>query len=273
MIMSSLRKGEKMRQKQLWKKGRKNQIRAPSYEKYHYQIPELIRELGTGLLILSGISYVFYQSFWAVVCLSPLLYFFLKMRKEELKKERKKQLNLQFRDCMFSVSAALNAGYSIENAWKEAYQEMYSLYGNKSLICRELQFIVQQISMNKTTEALLFDLADRSGIEDIKSFAEVFCSAKRSGGNLIRIIQYTTQNISDKMEVKREIITVMSSKRYEQKIMNVIPIAIILYVNLSSPEFLEIMYHTLLGRGVMTGCLILYLASYFIAGKIMDIEV
>ena len=256
-----------------WKKSRKNQIRAPSYENYQYNLPELIRELGIGIVILSGMSYVFYQDIRAFVFLCPLLFFFLKIEKENLKKERQKKLNLQFKDCMVSVSAALNAGYSIENAWRESYREMCSLYGEKSLICSELRFMIQQISVNRTTEELLMDLADRSGVEDIKSFAEVFCAAKRSGGNLLKIIQYTTQSISDKIEVKREIITVMAAKRYEQKIMNLIPFAIILYVNISSPEFLETMYHTLLGRGVMTGCLIVYLAACLAAKKITDIEV
>lgn len=262
-----------MKKKKIFKIKKENQIRAPSYEDYQFRMTELVKIIGMYLFLLFLIVYLFYGNLWYFVFLAPLLIFFLKIKKENLKREKKRKLNLQFKDCMISVSTALNAGYSIENAWKEAYQEMCSLYGEKGLISIELQYMVQQISINRTTESLLFELADRSGIDDIKCFAEVFCSAKRSGGNLLKIIQFTTQNISDKIEVKREITTVMSSKRFEQKIMNMIPCAIILYVNISSPGFLTVMYETVLGKGIMTGCLLIYMAGFFMAEKITNIEV
>lgn len=48
-----------------------------------------------------------------------------------------------------------------------------------------------------------------------------FCSAKRSGGDFHKIIATTIEHISDKIEVEREVQTVISAKKMEQKIMNV----------------------------------------------------
>lgn len=64
-----------------------------------------------------------------------------------------------------------------------------------------------------------------------------------------------------------------ASKRYEQKVMNMIPFGIILYMNFSSPEFLSTLYTTLLGRITMTGCLAVYILAIYLAERIMRIEV
>ncbi len=43
------------------------------------------------------------------------------------------QLAKEFVDTLRSISAALLAGFSIENAWKEAEKEILALYGEKIL--------------------------------------------------------------------------------------------------------------------------------------------
>lgn len=47
--------------------------------------------------------------------------------------------------------------------------------------------------------------------------------AKRSGGNLNDIIRRSAAVTGEKIEVKQEIQTLLSSRRYEQKIMNMVP--------------------------------------------------
>ena len=44
-------------------------------------------------------------------------------------------------------------------------------------------------------------------------------------------------------------------------------------MNFSSPEFFRTLYTTVLGRITMTLCLLLYVLSVWLAGRIMDIEV
>ena len=70
-----------------------------------------------------------------------------------------------------------------------------------------------------------------------------------------------------------EIQTLTASRRFEQKIMNLLPFLIILYVDLTSPGFFDQMYTTVVGRIVMSGCLAIYGAAYWISGKILDITV
>ena len=113
----------------------------------------------------------------------------------------------------------------------------------------------------------------RSDCEDIQNFSDVFLFAKRSGGDFHKIIATTIEHISDKIEVEREVQTVISAKKMEQKIMNVIPVFIILYLNLTSGEFLAPLYGNIFGISVMTGALGAYLAAIKISAKMTAIKV
>ena len=117
------------------------------------------------------------------------------------------------------------------------------------------------------------DFSNRSGLEDVESFCQVFVFAKRGGGNFVKIIKATVGQISDKLEIKREISTMIASKKLEQKIMQAVPVFILFYLDLTSPEFLQVLYQNPFGILVMTVCLLLYIAAMFLAEKIVNISV
>lgn len=152
-------------------------------------------------------------------------------------------------------------------------QELELLYGKQGMITREFGLLCAGVRMNRPVEQLLMDLGERSGLEDADNFAQVFASARRSGGELVEIINYTAGIIRDKVQVQEEIHTMTASKVFEQKIMSGIPFLIVLYIDLSSPGFFHVMYSTWMGRVVMSLCLGLYVGAMVLAEQILDIEV
>lgn len=243
------------------------------YNSYHFTWKESIRYLLQGMGIVVVIGMLFYRSLPGMLFLSPILYFYWKAKKKSLMNRRKWKLNLEFRDGIEGVSAALGAGYSAEHAFEEALKDLSLIYPKDALILRELSYIVNQIRMNITVEKALSDFGERTGIEDILSFAEVFATAKRTGGDLIQVIRTTSSTISDKLEVKREILTMITAKKYEADIMKMIPLGMIGYLSLSSPGFLNPLYHNFFGISVMTLLLLIYLGAYLMVDKIIAIEV
>lgn len=191
----------------------------------------------------------------------------------ERKKKEKWQLTLQFKDGILSLSNALVAGYSIENAFGEAIQDLILLYEIDSMIVREFQLINQQIKLNRNIEELLLEFGERTAIEDVLSFAEIVTTAKRTGGDLVKIMKTTSRNISDKIEVQREISTLIAAKKLEGNIMSVIPAGIIVYLNLCMPGFLAPMYEGGLGRAVMSIALVFYLLALLLLNRIIAIQV
>ena len=138
---------------------------------------------------------------------------------------------------------------------------------------RELQIITRQLRMNISMEQVLEEFGVRLGAGDVRNFAAVFVSAKKSGGNMIAIIQDTVKQIGDKIDVKREIDMILAAKKYEFRVMSAIPYAIIGYMSISFPEFMNSLYGNVFGIGVMTVCLGIYAGAYYLGVKLIRIEV
>ena len=129
------------------------------------------------MIVVFLIAYLFYENIKAVVFLIPVGIFLYKKKINSAIESKKNQLKIQFKDAMTAVSFSLNVGYSMENSFKEAIQELRTLYGDNSMIVKEFNIIVNRVNRNEKLEDTLIDFARRSGIEDILYFAEVFCYA------------------------------------------------------------------------------------------------
>lgn len=171
------------------------------------------------------------------------------------------------------MSAALQAGFSVENALKEAAEDLRMMEWKENYMVRELEEMYHKISASQTVEQVFLDFAARSGIEDAKVFADIFASAKRSGQNLSKVIENTVRIIGEKLEMEQEIETILASRKYEQNIMSLMPFGILLYLRLTSGGFLDVLYDTLSGRVVMLGCLTLYLLVWRLGKKLVQIEI
>ena len=252
-------------------KGR-DKISMKQYDTYLFSKEEKRKYFLMGLLISSALAFLFYKSIWAVLLFSPFAFVFLQYQKRELVKKQKWEFNQQFRQGILCISSALNAGYSIENTFEEAIKDLRLMYPEEADIIQEFLWINQQLYLNETVENVLIDLARRTRIEDVENFAEIFQTAKRTGGDLMKIIQQTGKNIGERIEIQREMETLVAAKKMEANVMTVVPLGIILYMWITSPGFLDCLYHNLLGIVLMTAILLVYLVAYFITRKITDIQ-
>lgn len=245
----------------------------PDYDKYRLSISELLMCSLKSIGVIALFSYVFYRSWIAAIFLLPISFLIIKDTQKDLMEKRKLQLSFEFKEMMNSLIAGLQAGYSVENSFEHAYRDMVLLLGKHSLIVEELSYITKALKNNRNIEELLLDLAKRSHVVDIRDFSEVFTIAKRSGGDLPAMLRNTADIISEKMDMRRKLTTLISSKKFEQSIMNVVPFAIILYIDMSSPGFFNSLYGNVMGIVLMSILLFVYLVAFFLAKKITDIKI
>ena len=187
--------------------------------------------------------------------------------------ERKRRLLREFKDCMEIIEGNLLAGYALENAFLDAGKELKELHGEGGLMQTELEIINRKVCMNQPLEIVFEEFAQRCGVEEIQNFSEVLSFAKRSCGNLVGIIQNTVRNISSKIQIEEEIQTMIAQKKLEQKVMNVMPLFLLFYLDITSPGYLNVLYHNVLGVIFMTICLLGYIASVLLSERMGRIEV
>ncbi len=225
------------------------------------------------LFLDACVSYLFFRSLPAFVLLLGAAPLFFREQKNNLRRKQRRELTNQFLDGIQLMLAALQAGYSPENALREASKELRKIYSADAVIVREFYRMDAQIRLSRNLEELLLEFGRRSGIPDILSFAEVFLTAKRTGGDLIAVIKNTISCVRQKQETMQEIETCLAGKAMEQNIMSAIPMLILAYVGFTSPGFLDVMYTTPLGIGTMVVCFLVYLLAYIWGQRIVRIEV
>lgn len=242
---------------------------------YHTRLPpkELIKNMAAGVVISAGAAFLFYRSVWALTAGGILIPLYVKRKRDKWIRERKQRLQRQFISGMQIVSGLLTAGYSVENAWKKAQQDLDRLYGADAEFCRKMKRMNQRLEMNEQLDRILYDFALESGVEDIYNFAEIFCYVKRSGGNLTEIIRTTVDRMQEKAAIMEEIENVVTSKKMEQKMMNLLLPGILLFVTVSSPAYVSALYHNVPGVLVMSICLAGYTGCFIWSERLTDIAV
>ncbi|MEE3467553.1 MAG: type II secretion system F family protein [Eubacterium sp.] len=243
------------------------------YNAYTYSLKEYVIYGAIGAAGGLGIMLLFY-SHWIMAAIGILVggAGFLKIHKKNLFEKRKWQLMVEFRDALASMIAALSAGYSMENAVGEALRDLTLLYGEERIILRELRDIRSRTELGVPLDELFYDLGVRSGVSDIIVFSQVYTTARRSGGNLVKVMKRTADAINEKTDIEREVRTMIAGKRLESLCMMVIPLMIIVYLRVFSPGFLNPLYHGMSGRLFMTVALVTYLAAVWWSRRIMNIR-
>lgn len=243
------------------------------YRTYHFSRKEKLRYGLEAALITGIIALCFYNSPLAFAAFPLVGIQYFREKGERLAEERRKRLKLQFKDAVQSMAAALAAGYSAENAVRETRKDLKLVYPESADMVQELAAMQRKLDANQTVEEAIRDFAARSGMEEAEMFAEIFATGKRNGGDLIAVMKDTARTITQTVDTERQVASVLASRRYEQKIMNVIPFAMILYLRLGCPGFLDPVYGNAAGICVMTGCLGLYLTARYLGRRMLEIEI
>ncbi len=222
-----------------------------------------------GLCLLT--AYLFFYSLWSLLVLVP--FFGMEFRRERLRRKEREAMEFagQFRDGLQCVLASLEAGYSIENSFIKATDDLLVMFPKDAPIVRSFRNIKSQLANGANIEDLVMEMGEHSDVEDVRNFAEVFLIAKRTGGDIIGVIRSSTAALYQKQEVAREIRTVLLAKQMEVRIMKAMPYGILLYFHLFSPGFLAPLYAGVVGRAVMATVFVLYIVCCRLADKLAEV--
>lgn len=214
------------------------------------------------LLIAGFFAFFFYRSIWAFIPMLIPAVAILVWERRKQENDQNEQMLRQFSECILSVAGGVKTGYAAENAFLESMKDMEMMYGKEAGILRELQILQRSLKNHVTLERGLQEMGRRTGLEEIDEFAEIFSIAKRNGGSMTEVISLTSYSIRNRAEARKEIHTLLASKRLEQKVMNLMPFLLVLYLQFTNPGYFDIFYEDFTGRILMTVFLLWYLAAY-----------
>ncbi len=243
------------------------------YRVYRLSAREILRFCLEAAGLLFVIVRVFYRSVPAFFLLCPAAGAgWCEFRRRQLQKRRQSVLRGQFKEALLILSSNLAAGYSVENAFRAAVPDLESLYGKDGMIVKEFTYLAGQMENHFSAEEAISAFAARSGVREIRLFAEIFAVSRRSRGGITSVIGHVVAVIRDTIEGKEELWTLTAEKQFEQRVMSVIPLFLVLFIDLTSPGYFDVMYRTAAGRIVMTAALLTYAGAMILSSRILRTE-
>lgn len=243
----------------------------PDYNVYNENLKERIVWFLMGLLAGAVVVYVFYENIIAAVVVGIFCGFaFIPIRRKQVIEKRKKKLTQQFHGLLDALATSIGAGKNMYDSFSGASDDLAVQYSKESDIVHEVDTIRIGMDNNITVEDLLLNFAERSGLEDIRNFANVFATCYKKGGNIKDVIKNTASIIGDKIEVKMELETMVAGQKNEQNIMLVMPVVFIVVLKSMGGDLIDLQSAT--GILSVTVSLVIFVAAYFISKKILNIK-
>ncbi len=260
-----------------------------NYKVYHMKMWEKVAYFLAAFAVGAVVGYLFYggigkDEFGDPTTLTRVLdvlistvigliagFLFLPIRTEQIITAQKKKLNSQFRDMLEALNTSLGAGKNVVDSFYAVYEDLKVQYDRSAYILKELEIILAGFTNNIDIEDTLKDFGDRSGSEDIVSFANVFRICYRKGGDIKDAIRSTHAILDDKMEIVEDIETVVTSSKTEQNVMLIMPILLVGMIKMMSPDFAA-NFASPSGILATTVALAVFVASYFIGKAVLKIK-
>nr|WP_246183510.1 type II secretion system F family protein [Paenibacillus methanolicus] len=245
----------------------------PDYRKLELTRRQFVGAASLGAAIVFAAAYLFYHSWALSLLLSVAGIVAPRFYRRSLLARRRLRLTLQFKEALYSLTASLAAGRSVENAFAAALDDLKLLYPNPDAEIRtEFEIIRTRLAYGEPMEQALLDFKQRADIEDISQFVDVFVICKRTGGDLVEVIRRTSQTIGEKLDVQQEIAVMVAQKKFESRIMMSIPFVFMAFLSFAAPDYMEPLYGGI-GYVLLTVGLIMLGGCYWLMSKLMNIQV
>ncbi|MBO2943715.1 type II secretion system F family protein [Paenibacillus sp. F411] len=250
------------------------QIQLRDYKQYTLSSKQRISFAIIGCVLCFIAGHLFYQNPLLSLLVAPAGLLLPRFWRQHLLQRQRSALNLHFKQALYSLSSSLSAGRSVENGFKDATEDLRLLYpGQENDMMFELRVITARLEIGEPVEAALQDFAVRAGLDDISSFADVFVTCKRTGGDLVEVIRRTSSVIGEKLDIQQEIAVMVAQKKFESKAMMAAPFLLLLFMNFTAGDYMQPMHNSGAGIVISTLALSALAGCCWWISRMMDIRV
>lgn len=182
-------------------------------------------------------------------------------------RKRKNALTEQLGDCLITVSNALRAGYSFQQAMEVIANEM------ESPISQEFARLTTDLKMGVSLENSLNEMDKRVNSTDFSLVVTAVLIQREVGGNLAQILDTISDTISERIRMKREINALTSQGRFSAMILLALPFAIGLFMFGINPSQMKLLFEETAGQIAIAVSIIMDIVGYVVIQRIVNIEI
>ena len=184
-----------------------------------------------------------------------------------LAQERHRKIEDQLADAMVMFSSAIRAGLSIPQALELMAVEC------PSPIKQEFHQISGEYRLGKPLERTLEEAKERLRSENFLLFAAALLAARSSGGRLNETVERVSASVLELQRLERKVRAETAQARKSAVYMAIIPALLLVVYFYVDPENTPLLFVTLPGQLILSAAVLLNLAAYFWALKILKADI
>lgn len=178
---------------------------------------------------------------------------------------------LEFQDFIYLIDSSLKSGKSFDNTLIEVKFILSNMYGEDALLGKELDKILYWNKIGINYEKSFVLLEEKYQIGFFKEFGNILEITRNKGGNLKEVLEKTNNILSERLEVDREIKTLLAKQRIEVIILRVIPFIMLLAIRFLYPEMIRFLTTNIIGICTFVGVGLLFVFSFYLSNKLMEV--
>ncbi len=198
------------------------------------------------------------------------VFFYIAIKKETYQKNLDSYYLDAFIDFLNQINANLCIGMGFDSSIIASSKMLQNDLSYSSKTIKKLNHSVQ---MGVRGELLFQHVCEAFPIYEATLFSRMMHLSKETGSNPSIITGITIDKLYMKHKVNNEIEMILYQKKLEQMILCLAPMLIILFIRISSPGYMDILYQTTVGKVVMTFALGLILAMKSISEHIIKFRI
>ena len=184
-----------------------------------------------------------------------------------LRTRRRLKFNEQLVTALGTMSNALRAGFSINQAFESVVET-----GEKP-IAQEFNVFLQQLRVGMSFEDALASIDRRVASDDLTLVCTSIDIARRTGGNLTEIFDRISETIRGRMRIERRVRTLTAQGRMQGMIVSAMPFLLGIAMFVLKPEVMRPFVFSLKGAICIGVVIALVTVGWLIIRKIVRINV
>ena len=136
----------------------------------------------------------------------------------------------------------------------------------------EIRGMLKEMNDGETSDTVLSDFAERTGIEDAELFSQVFSTCRETGGDIVKASASASEMLGEKIKIENDMRALLSQKKSEGFIIGVMPAVIILFLRIVAPDYIAVLYRNPGGVILMTIALAASGFAYYLIKTLSGFE-
>ena len=184
-----------------------------------------------------------------------------------LRNRRRNKFNEQLVDALGTMSNALRAGFSVNQAFESVVEN-----GDKP-ISQEFEVVLQQLRIGMSFEDALASMDRRVQSDDLTLVVTAMDIARKTGGNLTEIFDRISETIRGRMRIERRVKTLTAQGRMQGIIVSAMPFVLGIAMTVLKPDMMVPFLMSVKGAGCIALAAALVGVGWMFIRKIIKIDV